>query len=267
MLHQLLCILVRSSDLWPGSNNDEACSLTYRQAPRWIISIDYFMACWCHLLRETGEWGRGEKGGVKKWGKRRREAMGCLVKGVRISPLNPCSMREKDKTLTPSITTAITLLSEGKNQWLTAFNQSSALGRSIQKKGAQQGGPYRSVFTYAVKHYFTVRITISISQCHSLFKHGESIQPVSFLFSCFHCGQETVKGWRQYKWYWVETEIDNILFKTSKKTKWGIKQALNSFNYVIYTHSQLIIRHLEMMSIFLFTNGGFYSGVQLNMWN
>ncbi len=71
----------------------------------------------------------------------------------------------------------------GKNQWLTAFNQSSALGRSIQKKGARQGGPYRSVFTHAVKHYFTARITISISQCHSLFKQGECIQEVSFTFS------------------------------------------------------------------------------------
>lgn len=87
-----------------------------------------------------------------------------------------------------------------ENQWLTAFNQSSALGRSIQKKGAQQGGPYRSVFTYAVKHYFTGRITISISQCHSLFKRGESIQSVSFLFSRFHCGREMVKGWGQCKW-------------------------------------------------------------------
>lgn len=35
----------KGNDLWLRSNNDETESLPYRQAPRWIILIDYFMAC------------------------------------------------------------------------------------------------------------------------------------------------------------------------------------------------------------------------------
>lgn len=55
----------------------------------------------------------------------------------------------------------------------------------------RRGGGGRSVFTYAVKHYFTARVTISISQCHSLFRReGESTQKVSFPFSRPHNGQQ-----------------------------------------------------------------------------
>lgn len=91
---------------------------------------------------------------------------------------------------------------------MTAFNQFSALGRSIQNEGARKGGDgggrlgggvgsggrvvgQRSVFTYAVKHYFTARVTTSISQCHSLFRReGESTQKVSFPFRTPHNGQQ-----------------------------------------------------------------------------
>lgn len=53
------------------------------------------------------------------------------------------------------------------------------------------GGGHRSVFTYAVKHYFTARVTISISQCHSPFRReGESTQKVSFPFRRPHNGQQ-----------------------------------------------------------------------------
>lgn len=202
MLHQLLCILVRGSDLWPGSNNDEACSLTYRQDPRWIISIDYFMACWCSFVKRERERQRGSGESKKKKKRRRRKVMGWLR---RCEDFSLESLQHRGKRQNPDSFNHHSHHStvRGKNQWLTAFNQSSALGRSIQNKGARQGGPYRSVFTHAVKHYFTARITISINQCHSLFKQGESIQYVSFVFSVLG---ESYSGWsksmenRKHKW-------------------------------------------------------------------
>lgn len=52
-------------------------------------------------------------------------------------------------------------------------------------------GGHRSVFTYAVKHYFTASVTISISQCHPPFRRqGGSTQKVSFPFRRPHNGQQ-----------------------------------------------------------------------------
>lgn len=153
------------------------------------------------FVKRGGERRGRERGGVGKKGRRRREAIGCLVKVWGFLAWILAAREKKTKTLTPSITIAITLLSLGekKNQWLTAFNQFSALGRSIQNEGARRGecggGAYRSVFTYAVKHYFTARVTISISQRHSLFKQGESRQRVSFLFGRLSNGQQSHRQW------------------------------------------------------------------------
>lgn len=154
------------------------------------------------FVKRGGERRGRERGGVGKKGRRRREAIGCLVKVWGFLAWILAAREKKTKTLTPSITIAITLLSQGekkKNQWLTAFNQFSALGRSIQNEGARRGwglgGAYRSVFTYAVKHYFTARVTISISQCHPLFKQGESRQRVSFLFGRLSNGQQSRRQW------------------------------------------------------------------------
>lgn len=62
-------------------------------------------------------------------------------------------------------------------------------GRRCRQQG--EGGGHRSVFTYAVKHYFTARVTISISQCHPPFRReGESTQKVSFPFRRPHNGQQ-----------------------------------------------------------------------------
>lgn len=151
------------------------------------------------FVKRGGERRGRERGGVGKKGRRRREAICCLVKVWGFLAWILAAREKKTKTLTPSITIAITLLSQGKkNQWLTAFNQFSALGRSIQNEGARRGGcggAYRSVFTYAVKHYFTARVTISISQRHSLFKQGESRQRVSFLFGRLSNGQQSRRQW------------------------------------------------------------------------
>lgn len=62
-------------------------------------------------------------------------------------------------------------------------------GRRCRQQGDEGG--HRSVLTYAVKHYFTARVTISISQCHSPFRReGESTQKVSFPFRRPHHGQQ-----------------------------------------------------------------------------
>lgn len=141
------------------------------------------------FVKRGGERRGRERGGVGKKGRRRREAIGCLVKVWGFLAWILAAREKKTKTLTPSITIAITLLSQGKkNQWLTAFNQFSALGRSIQNEGARRGGcggAYRSVFTYAVKHYFTARVTISIRQRHSLFKQGEQTEGVILIREAF----------------------------------------------------------------------------------
>lgn len=46
----------KANDLWLCSNNDETESLPYRQAPRWIILIDCFMACWYVFVWNTNGW-------------------------------------------------------------------------------------------------------------------------------------------------------------------------------------------------------------------
>lgn len=147
--------------------------------------------------REAGK----RKRGSGKEGKEEEGSDRLSCKGVRISRLNPCSKGEKDKNPDSfnhhSHHSTVTGRKK-KNQWLTAFNQFSALGRSIQNEGARRGGcggAYRSVFTYAVKHYFTARVTISISQRHSLFKQGESRQRVSFLFGRLSNGQQSRRQW------------------------------------------------------------------------
>lgn len=152
------------------------------------------------FVRRGGERRGRERGGVGKKGRRRREAIGCLVKVWGFLAWILAAREKKTKTLTPSITIAITLLSQGEkkiNDWqhLTSSQHLADPYRMKVLDGEGVGGAYRSVFTYAVKHYFTARVTISISQRHSLFKQGESRQRVSFLFGGLSNGQQSGRQW------------------------------------------------------------------------
>lgn len=82
----------------------------------------------------------------------------------------------------------------GKNQWLTAFNQSSALGRSIQEERCSVQGATQ-ICLYISCKTLLYNSSQCISQCHSLFRLEGCMTLVSFVSCVWRKTNSKQKCW------------------------------------------------------------------------